>query len=192
MTSEKRRRGRPWGTGKDDTPHLRRVADLLVANHEMTATSAMKQVLRTVKDDTSMQESRVRRLQVKWKREKDIHLSEAKIRMQARIDARPRHAPSTTERVSTAAAALSLLPNGSIAKMAKAFADYSPIPNDLAFSAFKKLREEEERMRKLVSPLGYRELMGQHQQLRDFLRGPLYEYSQIQEKLKELTRPFGI
>lgn len=186
MTSEKRRRGRPCGTGKDDTPHLRRVADLLVESPEMTATSAMKQVLRTVKDDTVEPESHVRRLQVKWQKEKEMYLTDAHARLKARAEAR--RAQTSGVRAANMATALGLAQKSAYAEMVKEarLAAESPVSRFL-----KELRDDQERIRKLLHPPGYHEIMEQHRKLQETLRGPLFLHSELQEKIRQLTRPFG-
>ena len=73
-TSMKRGRGRPVGTGKDDAPTLSRMADLMLANPNLRATTAMKRILDTV--DPSV----IRRLQVKWRAEADRYLEQARAR----------------------------------------------------------------------------------------------------------------
>jgi hypothetical protein len=69
MTEQvKRRRGRPPGEGKNDTPHLVKVADLLTANGRLKPTTAMRMVLRSRNDWGSTDETIIRRWQDKWKR----------------------------------------------------------------------------------------------------------------------------
>lgn len=58
-----RRRGRPPGTGKDDSAVLREVARLRTSNPKLRPTTAMKRV---VKDWT---DTIIRRLQAKWRRD---------------------------------------------------------------------------------------------------------------------------
>lgn len=61
MSSTKRNRGRPRGTGLDDSPTLRKVADLLATDPALKPTTAIKRVL------DRPDETAVRRLQGKWK-----------------------------------------------------------------------------------------------------------------------------
>jgi hypothetical protein len=72
--NDKRGRGRPIGTGKDDSYTLSRVADLIAANPALRPTTAIKRVLDTL--DPSI----IRRLQVKWRAGKDEHLAQARSR----------------------------------------------------------------------------------------------------------------
>lgn len=68
-------RGRPVGTGTDDTPYLERIADLMAADPSLRMTRAIKRVLQQP-DATSV----VRRLQVKWKADGARFLAEAQTR----------------------------------------------------------------------------------------------------------------
>lgn len=61
VASPRRSRGRPPGSGIDDAARLAAVADLLLANPALKPTTAMKRVVRKIED------SDLRRLQVKWK-----------------------------------------------------------------------------------------------------------------------------
>jgi len=61
MNSNKRGRGRPVGTGYDDAPTLEKMADLMVAQPTLKATTAMRRIL------GQPGPSQIRRLQVKWK-----------------------------------------------------------------------------------------------------------------------------
>ena len=75
MTSQnKRGRGRPIGTGKDDAPTLSKVADLIVANPALRPTTAIKRVL------DRLDPSIIRRLQVKWRAGKEEYLAQARSR----------------------------------------------------------------------------------------------------------------
>jgi hypothetical protein len=67
MTTQKRTRGRPRGSGKDDSPYLARVAQLLLRDPSLRPTTAMKRVLATRKDWGVSDETLLRRWQVKWK-----------------------------------------------------------------------------------------------------------------------------
>lgn len=186
MTSEIRRRGRPCGTGKNDTSHLRRVADLLIENPKMTATSAMKQILRTDEDNTATLESRVRRLQGKWRREKEVHLSDARARMRACTEVR--RAQVSGARLNEIASALGVVQSGAIAQIMKA----ASLAESPASRAFKMLHEDQERWKNLLDPSGIRKMLEQHRKLEDVIRGPLFGYSQLDETIKKLTRPLGI
>lgn len=84
MSIEKRPRGRPRGTGKNDILHLMRVADLLVSEPELKPTTAMKRVLREHKNWRQTDPTLIRRWQVKWKANRVLLLAAAHERAQAR------------------------------------------------------------------------------------------------------------
>jgi hypothetical protein len=67
MITEKRPRGRPRGSGKNDLPQLAQVADLLVRDPSLKPTTAMKRVMRGRKDWAATDSTLLRRWQVKWK-----------------------------------------------------------------------------------------------------------------------------
>ncbi|HEX3495882.1 MAG TPA: hypothetical protein VHT02_01695 [Methylocella sp.] len=50
MSIEKRPRGRPRGSGKNDLPHLAQVAHLIVRDPSLKPTTAMKRVMQGRKD----------------------------------------------------------------------------------------------------------------------------------------------
>lgn len=77
MSNNKRGRGRPRGTGLDDSPTLKKVADLLADDPSLAPTTAMKRVL--PKPD----ETTVRRLQVKWREQGAKYLADAQARRAA-------------------------------------------------------------------------------------------------------------
>lgn len=68
------RRGRPRGTGIDDTPTLAEVADILLASPGMRPTTAMKRAVRGV------EATQLRRLQEKWRVHGGRLLAEARER----------------------------------------------------------------------------------------------------------------
>lgn len=84
VMSEKRKRGRPPGTGKDDGPFLAQVANILLQGKPGTKpTTAMRQVIRTRKwEETDA--TLLRRWQVKWKESGEHYLSEARQALAAR------------------------------------------------------------------------------------------------------------
>ena len=83
MTDDTNRpRGRPKGSGKDDSAALDRIADLLVANPTLKPTTAMKRTgVRNPSD--------IRRLQVKWKAAREDLLAAARKRKAERERVRP-------------------------------------------------------------------------------------------------------
>lgn len=77
MNSSKRSRGRPVGTGLDDGPTLKKVADMIVANVSLRPTTAIRRAL------DKPEPSNIRRLQVKWKAGKTEYIAEAQARRAA-------------------------------------------------------------------------------------------------------------
>jgi hypothetical protein len=77
MSSIKRSRGRPRGTGLNDSPALRKVADMLAADPTLKPTTAIKRVLNRP-DETA-----VRRLQGKWKDQGAKYLADTHARRAA-------------------------------------------------------------------------------------------------------------
>src|SRR5882672_3827441 len=71
MTNPRRGRGRPRGTGLRDERTLRSVAASCVADPKLRPTTAIKRI---VGNDNP---SELRRLQMKWKRDKAVFLREA-------------------------------------------------------------------------------------------------------------------
>lgn len=82
MTTEKRRRGRPPGSGKNDLPHLEQVARLLARNPGLKPTTAMKRIVAERKDWGTSDSSLLRRWQDKWAKEGFFLLAAAHERTQ--------------------------------------------------------------------------------------------------------------
>ena len=95
MSTNKRGRGRPPGTGLDDSPTLRKVADLIAANPSLKPTTAIKRVLERPTDTA------VRRLQGKWKEHGPRYRAEAQARrsVPATRRASRSHAPRTARQI---------------------------------------------------------------------------------------------
>ena len=87
MDTEKRQRGRPRGSGKDDSGTLARVADLLVCEPSLKATTAMKRILPERDWGASDATTLVRRLQAKWKSTHETELAAARERARPKIAA---------------------------------------------------------------------------------------------------------
>ena len=68
MTGERRPRGRPCGTGKDDRADLNRVADLLLKEPPLTRAGAMRRVMKT-RPRPETEQTLLRRWHGKWQRE---------------------------------------------------------------------------------------------------------------------------
>lgn len=77
MSTTKRNRGRPRGTGLDDSPTLRKVAEMLAADPSRKPTAAIKRAL------DKPTETAVRRLQGKWKDQGAKYLADAQARRSA-------------------------------------------------------------------------------------------------------------
>lgn len=89
MISTKRPRGRPRGSGIDDTPALIQVAELLVRDASLkTPTTAMKRIISRRKDWGASDETILRRWQEKWRRRSGALLAAARER------ARPKQSPA--------------------------------------------------------------------------------------------------
>lgn len=78
MSNEKRGRGRPPGTGKNDARTLEAVADMVIATPTLRPTTAMRRVARKAT------EADIRRFQAKWKEERETLLERARVRAEAR------------------------------------------------------------------------------------------------------------
>jgi hypothetical protein len=89
MTDIKRSPGRPKGSGKNDSQILANVADVLVTNPKLTATAAMKQIIRSRSDWGATPETLLRRLQDKWKKDKAT-LMEAASERASRVNLSPK------------------------------------------------------------------------------------------------------
>jgi hypothetical protein len=95
MSTAKRSRGRPRGTGKNDAPHLAQVADLLLSHQSLRPTTAMKRVIDSSDDWGATRETLLRRWQAKWKIEGEAYKAAALERANLR-HAAARPAPNRT------------------------------------------------------------------------------------------------
>lgn len=77
--SEKRKPGRPIGSGKDDTRYLLDVADLLAANPTLKKTPAISKIVQGAFPEQEWKNAE-RRLLNKWNVETDKHLENARQR----------------------------------------------------------------------------------------------------------------
>ncbi|TIL23799.1 MAG: hypothetical protein E5Y88_21600 [Mesorhizobium sp.] len=96
--TDKRSRGRPRGTGKNDTVFLTMVADLMVKTPGLKYTTAMTRIVRQRTDwDAASPEAAVRRWQVKWKVQGEALLAATHERAMPKPVARiGRHSPCQT------------------------------------------------------------------------------------------------
>lgn len=83
MSSNKRGRGRPIGTGLNDAPILNRIADMIVADPALRPTTAIRRCL------DKPGSSNIRRLQVKWKAGAADYLAQARKRRAAALAPTP-------------------------------------------------------------------------------------------------------
>lgn len=88
MSTEKRSRGRPVGSGKNDAGHLSRIADELLADPKLKPTTAIKRVIYQRSDQSEQDVTLVRRLQGKWKHSAQEHLEAARKRRDDRAASR--------------------------------------------------------------------------------------------------------
>lgn len=79
MNSNKRSRGRPVGTGLNDSPTLKKVADMIAADPSLRPTTAIRRAL------DKPEASNVRRLQVKWKAGEAEYMAGAQARRAAAL-----------------------------------------------------------------------------------------------------------
>lgn len=88
MTYDRKRRGRPKGSEKDDTKILVAIADMLTENPDMKATAAMRRIKRDASD------AEIHRWQDKWKQRKTGLLAEAAVRLMRSNEKERRKKPS--------------------------------------------------------------------------------------------------
>jgi hypothetical protein len=79
---EKRKRGRPQGSGKDDGHTLISVARKIVRDDSLKPTTAMWRVINERRDWPATDETLLRRLQVKWRAQGDQYLARARHEME--------------------------------------------------------------------------------------------------------------
>jgi hypothetical protein len=79
MSIQKRRRGRPPGSGKNDSARLAEVAALILREAALKPTTAMKRIMRT-RHSPESDDTLLRRLQCKWRKQGARLLAEARDR----------------------------------------------------------------------------------------------------------------
>ena len=170
-TQKKRKRGRPVGTGKDDSVKLNRIADMIIENPSLKPTRAMKNL--GVKDP-----SYIRRLQVKWKAEKETLLSAARERAMEK-----RHALITQRRTS----GVSLSMNSGALDSLKALAEQQ---NKIASyfvsnrSAFDQLEAMNRQHKEFVQ-----RVMGPSQRISQQLQAATEPARRLSKILQDINRP---
>jgi hypothetical protein len=169
MTSGKRPRGRPRGSGKNDSRHLVQVADLLVREPSLAPTAAMTRIMRRCKDwDAASEPALIRRWQVKWKQQGEVLLDAARDR------ARPAPPSSTGSDFypSTATNAMRI----KVAQMmgqGRRIQEEQQIRDLIDPPSLRALREQEQRIRDLVDPPSLRALREQEQRMMDLIDPPV-------------------
>jgi hypothetical protein len=189
MSNEKRPCGRPRGSGKDDSPFLAQVADLLLSDTSLRPTTAMKRVIASRRDWRASDEALLRRWQVKWKKS-------GRALMEAALErTRPKRAAALAE--SANASAMKILPGDGIA-WAHAIVDaqnsikamYDSLPTRQLEEAIKMLYDPlpfmqiEEAIKALHDPLSFK-------QIEDAMRA-MYDplpFKQLDEQFKALVDP---
>jgi hypothetical protein len=86
MTSPKPQRGRPLGSGKDDSRALALIADYLVRDSSLKPTTAMKRVMLSGKGWGATDATLLRRWQVKWKQHGETLLATARERAKPKAE----------------------------------------------------------------------------------------------------------
>jgi hypothetical protein len=84
----KRGRGRPRGTGLNDNPTLTKMADMIILNPRLRATTALKCVLKEPDAST------IRRIQAKWRGVGQDYLEKARARQAAASSPGPAETPT--------------------------------------------------------------------------------------------------
>jgi hypothetical protein len=180
MTTKKRR-GRPLGSGIDDSAELSQVADLLVRNPSMRPSAAMKQATRGRKGRETP-ETLLRRLQAKWKQQGESLLAAAQER------ARPK--------ASSGAAGYSHYPltaTGQFRSQIDRMMDDQRRMQDLIDPPhLRMMREQQQRMQDLIDPPHLRMMREQQQRIQDLIDPPhMREFRRLEELQRQMRNPFG-
>jgi hypothetical protein len=178
MNGEKRKRGRPIGSGKNDTRYLARVADLLAQEPALTPTGAMRRVMQACTGwDAASKTALIRRWQAKWKTEGNALLTEARER------ARPRPASNypTVPFVYAANYFPSTVTMALQPHYERLMHEVRGVQNFLDTPHMRALRTQMEEFRRTEEAL----------RIRDLLDSPcMQELRRMQEKWRQLN-PFG-
>ncbi len=172
MTPEKRPRGRPRGSGKNDTPYLAQVADLMVSDPSLKPTTAMKRVMLGHKW-TETDQTLIRRWQVKWKADGVSLLAAARER------ARPKsivYASKYYPRTATE----------QLMEQQRRMQDLIDPPH------MRVLREYEQHMRDLIDPPYMRWFREQEQRMRNFVDPPYMRELRRMDELRRQLYQFNI
>lgn len=174
--TEKRQRGRPKGTGKDDTAYLAKVADILVANEKLKPTTAMKQVMASkswMESDSTL----IRRWQEKWKATNHELMAAARQRMQHRTAAQ-------TEQTGRRFHASDL-----VAIMARTKSPTQHAIDTLStFTHQQRLMDQMIKVATVVRPDPIKEVM---RRMMEIDEGPYMRVMRQMADIDRMTRPFG-
>lgn len=165
MANKHRPRGRPRGSGKNDTPHLAQVADLLVREPSLTPTAAMKRIMRSCKDwDAASEAALLRRWQGKWNVGRNTLLAEA------REHARPKPVVCASHY-------------------------YPWTATEIVRLQYQRLMEDQRRMHQLIDPTYLRRMRDlidppYLRQMRDLIDPPYLREIRRTHELQQLPDPF--
>jgi hypothetical protein len=155
MTNNKRSRGRPRGSGKNDDRHLAQVADLLVQEPSLTATAAMKRIMSNCNDwDAASEPALIRRWQSKWK------LNGEALLVKARNNVYPK--PASSDGSNGYPRPIT----GTVWLQCERMMDQQRRIQDLIDPPYMRFFREAQRMRDLIDPPYMRALREQAQRLR--------------------------
>lgn len=178
MSTDKRKRGRPTGTGKNDNPFLQRVAELLIADTKLKPTTAIKRVIYKRADQSEQDVTLVRRLQGKWK------MAGPGLLQAARRRADEKAAADRIVPVRTGGRATSRLYQEAIGQLAITDTINRMSRGLDAFRAYEKA----------MNPLGdtISKLVEQERRFRDLMDRPaLRAMRELNERIERMMNPFG-
>lgn len=178
MSTDKRKRGRPTGTGKNDNLFLQRVAELLIADPRLKPTTAIKRVIYKRADQSEQDVTLVRRLQGKWK------VVGTELLQAARHRADQKAAADKIVPVRTGQRATSRLYDEAIGQLA--------ITDTL--SRMTRGLDISRSLQKAMNPLGdtMSKIMEQERRFRDLMDPPaLRAMRELNERIERMMKPFG-
>lgn len=178
MIPDKRKRGRPTGTGKNDTLYLQRIADLLLAEPKLKPTTAIKRVIFKRADQSEQDITLVRRLQGKWQTVGPELLQVARQRAEQKA------AADKIVPVRTGGRATSRLYNEAIGQMA--------LTDTL--SRMTRGLDISRSLEKAMNPFGdtISKIMEQERRFRDLMDPPaLRAMRELNERIERMMNPFG-
>ena len=154
MTTVKRLRGRPRGTGKNDTRQLEQVAEFMISNLSLKPTTAMKQVIASRKSWDASDETLLRRWQEKWKMQGAKFLTQARQQAEAKKAAALKRKETVQSDAELSRGFENTLAIFADSPLAKIMADVQKSPWDIFdHTAMKSLMESQRRMEECFRPL---------------------------------------